>query len=324
MDEKAIIREYFRPLASHGDSLQLQDDVATINVESHKNIVSNQDSLVMGTHFFQGDNPYYVAKKALRVNISDLISKGVRPYGYFLSIAMDNTIDEDWIKLFSKGLAEDQGKFNITLLGGDTVSAPLGLFITINMISATSDSIIPRRGASDGDNIYVTGTIGNSAIGLHLIRNRKDTFSMSKSDIDNLIRKYHLPSPILKTAQLIRKFASSSMDTTDGLLNDLKILAESSGRNFFINKNSIPYSRAAKKFLRSYGDFDIARYGGDDYEVIFTSPSELESQMFEYAKKIKLKITKIGKVESLCKNPLLFDQRHEVINSSKYSFKHFK
>ena len=131
MDEKLIIKKYLKPLANSKDSLQLRDDVANINVADEKYIVTNQDSLVMGTHFFESDDPKYIAKKSLRVNLSDLISKGVTPYGYFLSLAMDDTIDENWIKLFSQGLAEDQKKYNITLLGGDTVSAPNGLFISL-------------------------------------------------------------------------------------------------------------------------------------------------------------------------------------------------
>jgi len=98
MDEKLIIKKYLEPLADSKDSLQLRDDVASINVADEKYIVSNQDSLVMGTHFFESDNPIYIAKKSLRVNLSDLISKGVTPYGYFLSLAMDDTIDENWVK----------------------------------------------------------------------------------------------------------------------------------------------------------------------------------------------------------------------------------
>ena len=324
MDEKLIIKKYFKPLASNKYALHLRDDVACINVEDKKNIISNQDSLVMGTHFFKSDDPTFIAKKSLRVNLSDLISKGVTPYGYFMSIAIDNTIDERWIKLFSKGLAEDQKKYNISLFGGDTVSAPKGLFITINMISITDDGIITRNGASDGDNIYATGSIGSSAIGLHLIKNKNDNFGLSQPDIKNLIRKYHLPNPRLKTMKLIKKFASSSMDTTDGFLNDLLILAEASGRSFFIDKRSIPYSVSAKKFLSKNGNFDIALYGGDDYEVIFTSPSSFENKILDYAKKIKLRITKIGNVGGLSKNPRLFDQKHEEIKSSKYTFKHFK
>ena len=158
MDEKLIIKKYFKPLASNRYSLHLKDDVACINVEDKKNIIANQDSLVMGTHFFKSDDPTLIAKKSLRVNLSDLISKGVTPDGYFMSIAMDNTIDERWIQLFSKGLAEDQKKYNISLLGGDTVSAPKGLFITINMISTTNGGIIARNGASDGDNICLLYT----------------------------------------------------------------------------------------------------------------------------------------------------------------------
>lgn len=324
MDEKFIIKKYFKPLATSRDSLNLQDDVASINVADKKNVVSNQDSLVMGTHFFKSDDPVYIAKKSLRVNLSDLFSKGVIPYGYFLSIGMDETIDENWVKLFSKGLAEDQRKYNITLLGGDTVSAPQGLFITINMISTTSDCIIRRTGASDRDNVYVTGTVGNSAIGLYLMKNKNDNFGLSKKDIENLIGKYLLPNPRYVTADLIRKFASSSMDTTDGLLNDLQILAENSGRNFVINKGSIPHSISAKKFLSNYGDFDIALYGGDDYEAIFTSPLNLENELYGHAKKINLKITKIGSVEGLSKNPKLYDEKGEAFKVSNYTFKHFK
>ncbi len=324
MDEKLIIKKYLEPLANSKDSLQLRDDVASINVADEKYIVSNQDSLVMGTHFFESDDPIYIAKKSLRVNLSDLISKGVTPYGYFLSLAMDDTIDENWVKLFSQGLAEDQKKYNIALLGGDTVSAPHGLFITINMLSRTNNSIIKRSGACYEDNIYVTGTIGDSAIGLHLLKNKNDNLGLGQLDIQKLIRKYHLPDPKLKIINLIKKFASSSMDTTDGLINDLLVLAGSSGRKFIIQKNLIPYTVSAKKFLNNYGDFDIALYGGDDYEVIFTSPMKFEDNLNEYAKKIKLKITKIGNVGSISKNPRLVDEKHKEFKASYYTFKHFK
>tara|TARA_B100001939_G_scaffold325842_1_gene318948 strand:+ start:119 stop:1093 length:975 start_codon:yes stop_codon:yes gene_type:complete len=324
MDEKLIIKKYLEPLANSKDSLQLRDDVASINVADEKYIVSNQDSLVMGTHFFESDDPIYIAKKSLRVNLSDLISKGVTPYGYFLSLAMDDTIDENWVKLFSQGLAEDQKKYNIALLGGDTVSAPHGLFITINMLSRTNNSIIKRSGACYEDNIYVTGTIGDSAIGLHLLKNKNDNLGLGQLDIKKLIRKYHLPDPKLKIINLIKKFASSSMDTTDGLINDLLVLAGSSGRKFIIQKNLIPYTVSAKKFLNNYGDFDIALYGGDDYEVIFTSPMKFEDNLNEYAKKIKLKITKIGNVGSISKNPRLVDEKHKEFKASYYTFKHFK
>ena len=114
------------------------------------------------------------------------------------------------------------------------------------------------------------------------------------------------------------------MDTTDGLINDLLVLAGSSGRKFIIKKTLIPYSTSAKKFLNNYGDFDIALYGGDDYEVIFTSPMKFEDKLNEYAKKIKLKITKIGNVGSISKNPGLFDEKYKEFKASYYTFKHFK
>ena len=157
-----------------------------------------------------------------------------------------------------------------------------------------------------------------------MLKNKNDNLGLSQKDIQNLTRKYHLPNPRLKTVQLIRKFASSSMDTTDGLIHDLKVLAGSSGRTFIIKKKLIPYSISAKKFLDKFGDLDIALYGGDDYEVIFTTPMKFEDKLNEYAKKIKLRITKIGNVGRISKSPELFDEKREEFKTSYYTFKHFK
>ena len=134
-----------------------------------------------------------------------------------------------------------------------------------------------------GDNIYVTGTIGSSAIGLYLLKNKNDNLGLGQLDIQKLIRNIICQAKT-QNNQLNKKVCSSSMDTTDGLINDLLVLAGSSGRKFIIKKNLIPYSISAKKFLNNYGDFNIALYGGDDYEVIFTSSMKFEDKLNEYAK----------------------------------------
>ncbi|MDG2187471.1 MAG: thiamine-phosphate kinase [Hyphomicrobiales bacterium] len=324
MDEKLIIKKYFSPLSHPVDSFGLSDDVAQINVKNNSQVVFNQDSLVAGTHFFSSDDPKHIAKKSIRVNVSDVISKGVIPYGYFLSIALDKTINENWIKRFCRGLSEDQKKYNIKLLGGDTVSSENGLFITINMISKSSHEVIKRSTAITGNSIYVSGFIGDSAIGLSLIKNKSLQEHLSEKHINYLLMKYHLPDPKFNIVGLLRSFASSSMDTTDGLFHDLKTLSQTSGVNFHIDKNKIPYSRAAGAFLKHNNNFDLAYFGGDDYQTIFTANKKNHSNIIEFAKKIKVKITQIGFVGDKQRKPILFDENNERISNSINTFKHFK
>lgn len=324
MDEKTIIKKYFRPLSNKVESLDLLDDVAQINLRNKCKIISNQDSLVSGTHFFATDHPGLIAKKALRVNVSDIISKGVIPYGYFLSLAIDKTIDENWIKSFCDGLSQDQKKYNIKLLGGDTVSSQNGIFITINMLSISNEAIIKRSTANSDDSIYVSGYIGDSAVGLNLIQNSSIQENLSESDKNYLLDGYYLPDPKFKIVELLRKYASSSMDTTDGLFHDLKTLSKASGLHFHINKQSIPHSNAVRKFLKYNNSYDLTYFGGDDYQTIFTANKRDHSNIIKHAKKIEVNITEIGFVGDKSLEPLLFDENNMSISNNLNTFEHFK
>ena len=174
MDEKYIIQKYFVPLAKNDEALNLNDDVSQVDITLHKNLITNQDSLVMGTHFFADDDPEYIAKKAIRVNVSDIISKGVSPYGYYLSFGINSKVNEDWVRSFTNGLAQDQKYYNLKLLGGDTIFSSDTIFISINMISFSDNKIVSRSTAIIDDDVYVTGTIGESALGLYILKEKNN------------------------------------------------------------------------------------------------------------------------------------------------------
>ncbi len=323
MDEKYIIQKYFVPLAKNDVALNLNDDVSQIDITLHKNLITNQDSLVMGTHFFADDDPEYIAKKAIRVNVSDIISKGVSPYGYYLSFGINSSVNEDWVRSFTNGLAQDQKYYNLKLLGGDTIFSSNTIFISINMISLSDDKIISRSTAMIDDDIYVTGTIGESAIGLYILKEKNIKIDISDFNRTRLISRYHLPEPNLKYSELIQKFANSSMDTTDGLVNDLKNLSVKSGKDFCIDLDKIPYSDSAKEFLKQFNDYDIVNFGGDDYECIFSANKDNRNLISDFAHKQNIQVTKIGRVLQGSKEPVIMDQNNKLIGSSNFTFKHF-
>tara|TARA_Y100000590_G_scaffold468225_1_gene650094 strand:+ start:22702 stop:23709 length:1008 start_codon:yes stop_codon:yes gene_type:complete len=332
MNEKDLIVKYFRPLAKSKESLKLTDDVAIIDTRLHDQLIVSQDSLVMGTHFLKNDDPYLIAKKSIRVNVSDIISKGAIPYGYFMSLGLDSTISEDWVERFSEGLKEDQTKYNICLLGGDTVSNPSGVFISINIIGKNKNNIIKRSTANPNDIIYVSGDIGNSNAGLRILNTNKDYKGfplIEESDKDFLVNCYLLPDPPLSIHKIINKYATSSMDTTDGLINDLKTLARVSGLDASINKDQIPISNSVRRFInysKEYGEIlfnGIVLHGGDDYQTIFTIDEKNCSSLESFAKKIDLKITRIGNMGKKSKNTKVLDHFNQEIEDSAHSFQHF-
>jgi len=323
MDEKYIIQKYFAPLAKNDEALNLNDDVSQVDITLHKNLITNQDSLVMGTHFFADDDPEYIAKKAIRVNVSDIISKGVSPYGYYLSFGINSKVNEDWVRSFTNGLAQDQKYYNLKLLGGDTIFSSNTIFISINMISFSDNKIVSRSTAAIDDDIYVTGTIGESALGLYILKEKNNKIKISDFNRKRLISRYHLPEPNLKYSDLIQKFANSSMDTTDGLLNDLKNLSVKSGKDFCIDLDKIPYSDSATEFLKQFNDYDIVNFGGDDYECIFSANKDNRNLISDFAHQQNIQVTKIGRVLQGSKEPVIINQNNNLIGSSNFTFKHF-
>src|SRR3954470_22792894 len=219
--EDALIARYFRPLATDPGAFDLGDDAAIIT-STGDDIVVTTDAIVEGVHFLADDPPDTIARKALRVNLSDLAAKGAVPAGFVLTLALRNA-EESWLKAFADGLGEDARQFGCPLLGGDTVSTPGPLMISITAFGRVpSGRMVHRSGAKPGDRVLVTGTIGDAALGLAMLRGGTVHAAVSDNAMRvPLIGRYRVPQPRVAMAGIVRDHASASMDVSDGLAGDL-------------------------------------------------------------------------------------------------------
>ena len=290
-----------------------------------KDFIITQDTLISDVHFHSHDSPYNIAKKAIRVNVSDLIAKGATPYVYFLSIGIPKNINTHWLELFASGLKDDQEKYSISLLGGDTVSSPNDIHITINMVGLVpKNKMVRRSGANINDTLYVTGYIGDSALGLSILDDRSLASNLSKISKDYLIDRYYLPDPPINMINIINDFATSSMDISDGLLGDIKLLIKSSSVSAEINLKTIPVSLPANELINDHPFlFEKAINAGDDYQVLFTVPVNKIKELESYCCNYDLIVTKIGSIIKTIGENELCNQFGKIIIDSKERFKHF-
>jgi len=271
MDEFEIIARFFAPLAGEG-SFGLKDDAAVIAPRPGFDLIVTTDSVAEGTDFFAFDPAGLVARKALRVNLSDLAAKGAVPHGYLLNIALPPSIAPDWLAAFAQGLAEDQAAFGVTLLGGDTARTEGPLSIAVTAFGFVPEGgMVRRAGAQAGDDVYVTGTVGDSGGGLAIFR--RETHALSEAQRDALIARYRLPEPqVAFGARALRDVASAAVDVSDGLVADLGHVAKASGVRLVVEADAIPRSGALRAL---WGDEDAAiiraATSGDDYQIVFTA-----------------------------------------------------
>ena len=284
LDEFGLIARYFRPLATAPGAAGLTDDAATIPHAYGKELVVTTDAVVAGVHFFPDDPADAVARKALRVNLSDLAAKGARPAGYLVTLALPDMWDEDWLEAFSEGLAIDQEEFGVSLLGGDTVRSPGGLVISITAFGHAAEGHVPRRdGAAPGQRLYVTGTIGDAALGLMLRQDERLSrlWDLSRAEKEALLDRYLLPEPRVALAGVVGAYGTASMDVSDGLIGDVRKLAEASRVGAVIDAVRVPLSsgvaRAARLDPPALGS---ALTGGDDYEILLAIDPE-DAEAFE-------------------------------------------
>ncbi len=262
MQEFDLIRRYFAPLAGAG-GLGLRDDAALISPPAGCELVMTQDALTAGVHFFAEDSAKHIAQKALRVNLSDLAAKGAKPLGYLLSLLMPVDTTEAWVADFAAGLAADQQEFSIALLGGDTSKILGSLTLSLTAIGTVeAGTMLRRSGAKMGDHLYVSGTIGDAALGLQVRQGHLPHHA-------HLLERYLLPQPrFLNDTSHI----SAAMDISDGLLQDAGHLASASGVGLVIEAAKLPLSAAAAPYRTSHLETIIT--GGDDYELLFTLPAD--------------------------------------------------
>jgi thiamine-monophosphate kinase len=294
--EDRLIARHFKPLATHPGALGLTDDAAFIAPPPGCDLVLKTDAIVGGVHFFPDDPPGQLARKALRVNLSDLAAKGAKPLGFLLSLILPAEVSDGWLSSFAAGLQADAETYGCPLFGGDTDRTPGPLTISIAMFGAVpSGTMVRRAGARPGDHVLVTGTIGDAALGVQVRRGAP--WKLSLEEREHLLSRYLMPQPRNALAEALRANASAAMDISDGLAGDLTKLCEASGVAASIDVARVPRSDAAKAALA--GDpalIEAVLTGGDDYEILCTvAPEKLES-MSAAAAAAKVPLTAIGTI----------------------------
>ncbi len=297
--EIEMIAEYFAPLAVNTPgSLGLKDDAAYITGYGDRLIVT-MDALVGGVHFFPDDAPADIAWKALAVNISDLVAKGARPRCYTMALALPGKPRRDWIADFASGLEEAQNAFGIGLLGGDTTATAGPITIAITAFGEMPDArpMIRRDGARPGHGIYVSGTIGDAALGLKLRSGdaAAEGWALNAEAAHYLVQQYLRPCPKLGLRDALLNNAEAAMDISDGLVIDLARLCSASGCGARVSAAAIPMSKAAATVMAADVEmFTWAISGGDDYEVLACIAPEHEARFEHAAAKSDTGMTKIG------------------------------
>lgn len=298
LGEFGRIERFFRPLAvGVPGAFDLTDDAAVLDVPYDQQLVVTADAMVGGVHFLPGDNPADLAHKILAVNMSDLAAKGAEPLAYSLVTALPRTIGDDWVEAFARGLGEAQKQFKVSLLGGDSVSTsgPLSLTVTaLGLVPRTR--MIRRKGARLGDALFVTGSIGDAALGLKLAQGAL-TQPVHEADRAFLLSRLHRPSPRLDFVASLRVFGTAALDISDGLIADLRHMAVASKARLQLDAQAVPLSGPAVRLLLGAPSLRRAILtGGDDYEVAFTAPASLAEDIAAAGSSAGIAVTRIGKV----------------------------
>ncbi len=289
------IRKVWAPLAAGAPgAYDLRNDAAVVRPPPGEELVVTLDTLVEGIHFLADDPPELLARKLLRVNLSDIASMGGRALGYLLSTAWSSRIDDAWIEAFAAGLAADQAEFSVHLLGGDTVRTPGPLTLSLTAFGSVAQGRgLTRAGAAPGDLLYVSGCIGDGAMGL--LCRRGELRSLSLQEQDYLEQAYRLPQPRMALGQALLGLASACLDVSDGLLADVSHLAKESGLRATIEAPKVPLSTATASAVAADPEmFALALSGGDDYELAFASPPSHQRHIEALSQQLGLPLTCIG------------------------------
>jgi thiamine-monophosphate kinase len=311
--EFALIARHFRPLAGPG-ALDLTDDAALLAPPAGRELVLTVDAMVAGVHFLPDDPADLVGRKLLRVNLSDLAAKGATPLGYLMTVSAPRATPDAWFAGFAAGLARDQAEFSLTLLGGDTTSTPGPISLSLTAIGHVAPGRMVRRtGAQAGDGIWVTGTIGDGALGLAVARRRL------VDPTGHLLDRYRLPRPRLGLA--IAGVASAAMDVSDGLVQDLGHLCRAAGLQATIEASRVPLSDAARAAGPDW--LTTCLTGGDDYELLLAVPPAREVALHRAAQQAGIPVARIGSFHPGAQGVLVCDLAGQPIALDQPGWSHF-
>jgi thiamine-monophosphate kinase len=325
--EERLIARHFGPLARHPGAFGLLDDAAAVEPPAGCDLVLTADGIVAGVHFFPGDPADTVARKALRVNLSDLAAKGAQPIGFLLTLALHERIAERWLAQFARALGEDAASYGCPLLGGDTVRTPGPLTISIAAFGAVPHGRMVRRsGAKPGDRLVVTGTIGDAALGLLLLRDPATgrRWRLDRCGQHHLANRYRLPQPRTGLAGAIAAHASAAIDVSDGLAGDLGKLCRASGVAAEVEVEQVALSDAARAALAADPALiEKILTGGDDYEVLAAVPPAGIGALRQAASALGVAVTEIGKVVAGEGVPRFLGRDAKPLALAQPSFSHF-
>lgn len=295
-DEFGLIARLFAPLAAgYPGALGLKDDAALVDVPPGRRLVATADAMVAGVHFLPDDPPELIARKLVRVNLSDLAAKGAVPHALLLCAAFPRDASEAWLERFAGGLATDVAEFAVPLIGGDTVATPGPLTLSLTALGlAEPGRELLRSGARVGDELWVSGSLGDAALGLMVLQGH---LTVADADADFLAERYRLPRPRCSLGPRLIGLATAAMDVSDGLGGDLGHICRASGVAIEVEVESLPLSPAARRAV----DRDAALLakcvsGGDDYEIVFTAPPGAAAALKAVSDELGVALTRIGRV----------------------------
>ncbi|HEY1797401.1 MAG TPA: thiamine-phosphate kinase [Stellaceae bacterium] len=323
LGEFGRIGRYFVPLAGPG-GLGLKDDAALVDCPSGSRLVMTVDQAVEGVHFLSDDPPNLVAKKLLRRNLSDLAAMGAVPRHYLVTSALPKSCEDDWVRAFAEGLAEDQRRYGIHLLGGDSTATPGPIALTLTAIGeVAADKEIRRTRARAGDKVWVSGTIGDAFLGLKIRRGDAALVGLGPAHVAALVDRYRLPEPRTELGPRLAGIAHAMIDVSDGLLSDLGHICETSQVGGTVSLDALPLSDAAKTVLaEGWVEPTALATGGDDYELLFTAPAADEAAILAASREAGVAVTMIGAVAA-GEGVRLLDAGGQQIAIERAGYRHF-
>jgi len=289
-----IARHFTRP--ARRAVLGVGDDCALLNVSPGHELAISTDMLVAGTHFFPDTDPQRLGYKALAVNISDIAAMGAKPTSALLSLALP-AADDAWVAAFAQGFYALADAHGVELIGGDTTRVPQGGALAINVTilgEAPAGQAIRRSGAKVGDEVWVSGSIGDAALGLNVLKGEVQLDAPAR---DYCVGRLEQPTPRVALGLALRGVASAMLDLSDGLAGDLAHIAKASGVAAVINVDALPLCAAVRAQTRELA-LRCALAGGDDYELCFTAPAAARAQVEAAGRAAGIAVTRVGRVQA--------------------------
>ena len=317
-EEQKIIQKYFLPIADNPESLQLSNDAAFINKQ--QNMVISSDMMIEDVHFDKLDDPFCLAQKLLRVNLSDIAAMGAQPYGYILNLSIPKLNHELWLKRFCKGLAKDSEKFNLKLFGGDLGSSK-NIFMSVTILGLVSKKFHKKMIAHEGSEIFVSDTLGDAGIGLQI---KKGKFSkLKKSEKFFFLSKFNKPIPQIKLGESLVGIADFCKDISDGFLKEIKFISKISNLQANIFLSEIPLSHHLKNLHDNVENkkniWELILCSGEDYQLFFSVNPKKKNLL----KKKKIKnIKRVGYFQK-GSGLVIYDENKKIIKFNNDGFSHF-